>query len=250
MRKLENAEQNLRLSTAARAKIRAALEEQSAVTKHNKIPMRFAAAAAAVVLTAALLTTGVLHRPSAQPTAENAQTEMKTAIRDESLRLCITQMQASGQRTSTELQAGSEVFVEPTRQEDNHMLYALEVEALDIAVYNRIYVQLRGFNDDVSPDTAVTNADWQLSLYDENTETRFFGVYTKSSDGAQSEPQEYVFGCAEDGKFYVTAPSEGETVVYTVTVENEQKTVSLDLRLRAVDGKVGVTVENTREAVN
>lgn len=249
MKKLKNAEQTLHLSAAARTRIRAALEAQGTETKQNKMPMRFAAAAAAVVLTAALLATGVLHRPSAQPTTDGVQTEAKTAIHGESLRLCITQMQASGQRTSTELRAGSEVFVEPTRQEDNHMLYALEVEALDIAVYDRIYVQLRGFNDDVSPDTAVTNADWQLSMYDENTETRFFGVYTKSSDGAQSEPQEYVFGCAEDGKFYVTAPSEGETVVYTVTAENEQKTVSLDLRLRAVDGKVGVTVENTQEVI-
>lgn len=249
MRKLENAEQNLCLSTAARARIQAALEAQSTETKQNKMPMRFVAAAAAVVLTAALLATCVLQNPTAQPKAESTQTETKTAVRGESLRLCITQMQAGGQSTSTELQAGSEIFVEPTRQANNHTLYALEVEALDIAVYNRIYVQLRGFNDDVSPDTAVTNADWQLSMFDESTASGSFGMYTKSSDGAQSEPQEYVFGCGEDGKFYVTAPADGETVVYTVIAENEQKTVSLDLRLRAVDGKVGVTVENTRKIV-
>ena len=249
MKKLKNAEQTLHLSAAARTRIRAALEAQGTETKQNKMPMRFAAAAAAVVLTAALLATGVLHRPSAQPTAENTQTNVKTAIRGESLRLCITQMQASGQSASTELRADNEIFIEPARRTDNNMLYALGFEALDITAYECIYVEMRGFNDDVSDDIAVTNSYWQFASADTEAE-KGFTVYVKSQDESQSAPKEYALGYAcGDGKFYVTAPADGETVVYTVTAENEKETVSLDLRLRVVDGKVGVTVENEQKTV-
>ncbi len=247
MKKLENAEQNLRLSTSARARIGAALEAESTEIKQDKPPMRWAVAAAAVVLTVALLSVGVLHRPSAQPTTENTQPEFKTAMSGESLRLCITQMQASGQSVSTELSADNEVFVEPARQIDGNMLYAFE--ALDIEAYDRIYVKMRGFNDDTSPDTAVTNSDWQFTSSDMKT-AKEFGVYVKTQDESQNEPQEYVLGYAcDDGKFYVTAPTDGITVVYTVTAENDTETVSVDLRLRAVDGKVGVTVENEQKFV-
>ena len=233
MKKLENAEQNLRLSTSARARIGAVLEAESTEIKQDKPPMRWAVAAAAVVLTVALLSVGVLHRPSAQPTTENTQPEFKTAMSGESLRLCITQMQASGQSVSTELSADNEVFVEPARQIDGNMLYAFE--ALDIEVYDRIYVKMRGFNDDTSPDMETAKE---------------FGVYVKTQDESQNEPQEYVLGYAcDDGKFYVTAPTDGITVVYTVTAENDTEMVSVDLRLRAVDGKVGVTVENEQKFV-
>lgn len=247
MKKLENAEQKLHLSNAARARIGAALEAESTKTKQNKTPMRWVAAAAAVVLTAALLTTGVLHRPSAQPTAEKKQTEFHSVITGESLRLCITQMQSSGQSVSTELKAGNEIFVEPARQMDNNMLYAFE--ALDIAAYDCIYVKMRGFNDDTAPDIAVTNSDWQFTSSDMET-AKEFGVYVKTQDDSENAPKEYVLGYAcDNGKFYVTAPTDGETVVYTVTAENDTETVSVDLRLRAVDGKVGVTVENEQKYV-
>ena len=163
------------------------------------------------------------------------------------MRLCITQMQSSGQSVFTELKAGNEIFVESARQMNGNMLYAFE--ALDIAAYDCIYVKMRGFHDDTAPDIAVTNSDWQFASSDMET-AKEFGVYVKTQDESQNEPQEYVLGYAcDDGKFYVTAPADGETVVYTVTAENETETVSVDLRLRAVDGKVGVTVENEQKFI-
>ena len=93
MKKLENAEQNLRLSTSARARIDAALEAESTEIKQDKPPMRWAVAAAAVVLTVALLSVGGLQRPSAQRATGKTQREVRTAMGGESLRLCIRRMQ-------------------------------------------------------------------------------------------------------------------------------------------------------------
>lgn len=243
MKKLQDAEKDLRLCASAREQISAALEAERTKKDRNKISMRLVAATAALVLTTTLLTVGVMHRPAAEPTAEPAQSATKAPISGKSLQLCITQMRAGGQRDKTNLEAGKEIFAEPCRREDGVLMYAFQV--VNMEDFNQIDVVMRGMGDNTSPDEAVTNSGWRFEMSGEKSEKSMaWDEAVFGENGAEDGTQKYVIGYYNGaGEFSLSAPAHGETVVYTVTAENDTEYVCVDLRLRAVDGKIGVTVD-------
>ncbi len=246
MKKLQDAEKNLRLCASAREQISTALEAERTKKDRNKIPMRLVAATAAVVLTATLLTVGVLRRPATEPTAESTQSTTKAPISGESLQLCITQMRAGGQSSKTNLELGKEIFAEPCRRDDGVLMYAFQVVNMDD--FNQIDVVMRGMGENTSPDEAVTNSGWRFEMSDEESEKSMaWDEAIFGEGGAEDATQKYVVGYYNGvGEFSLSAPADGETVVYAVTAESDTEYVCVDLRLRAVDGKIGVTVDSEK----